>query len=100
MVLSKREISFYIYVTGFSIYSLTYMLFIWQPILAFYNDTLTEAMTMGALLLIPVSHSISSATLFIAHRLFPYFGMTRVVGGMTLLYPVTVGITWLLKQVG
>lgn len=97
MVLSKREISFYVYVTGFSIYSLTYMLFLWQPITAFYKGTITDAMMIGSVLLIPVSHSVSTATLMIAHNLFPYFSMTRVIGAMTLLYPVTVGVTWLLK---
>lgn len=96
MALSKREISFYIYVTGFSIYSLTVMLFIWQPVMAFYRGDITEAMMMGAILLIPVSHSISTATLYIAHRLYPYFSMTRLIGAMTLLYPVIVGVTWLL----
>jgi hypothetical protein len=97
MVLTKREISFYVYVTGFSIFSLTYMLFLWQPITAFYKSELTDAMTMGALLLIPVSHSISVATLLIAHKLYPYFSMTRLIGAMTLLYPITVGVAWCLK---
>jgi hypothetical protein len=99
MVLSKREISFYIYVTGFSIYCLTYMLFIWQPIIAFYQDTITEAMMLGSVLLIPVSHAISSATLMIAHKVYAYFNMTRMIGWMTLLYPVTVGVVWILKNV-
>jgi len=96
MLILYFNLSDYVFLFGLS-YSLTYMLFIWQPIMAFYNGTLTDAMMMGAVLLIPVSHSISTEALMIAHRTYPYFSMTRVIGAMTLLYPVTVGITWLLK---